>query len=238
MQKSREEAAATVSNVKREYALKEQVLENQIHQAARQEQIARDMVADYKSKVSEEAKRISEKARASAEKEYKAKRDAVYGFTMGSLLYGFFATILTACNSPRFIKDFSAFLDVMWQLVAGPVLMALGPCELAWMVKDMIPYTVLDVTAAVILVALVFTLITGLIYGLIGFIVYQAAIFYYEAFWDLISGIVALVSMGILVWFADAMTWINWNLILVWLLIHGAYVLIRMMVTNSKGSRF
>ena len=237
-QRSKEEAVAMVSIVKREYTAKEQELDSQIRQAARQERIARDMAASHKEKVAEEAQRISEKARASAEKEYKTKRDAVYGVTMGSLLYGFFATILTACNSSRFIKDLSAFLDVMWQLVAGPVQLAVEACETTWTVEDMISYPVLDVTAAVILVVLVFAVITGLIYGLIGFVIYHTAKFYHEEFWDLLSGIVALVSMGILVWFADTLTWITWNLILVWLLIHGAYVLIRMMMTSSKGSRY
>lgn len=146
--------------------------------------------------------------------------------------------ILTACNSSRFIKDLSAFLDVMWQLVAGPVQLAVEACETTWTVKDMISYPVLDVTVAVILVVLVFAVITGLIYGLIGFVIYHTAKFYHEEFWDLLSGIVVLVSMGILVWFADTLTWITWNLILVWLLIHGAYVLIRMMMTSSKGSRY
>ena len=196
------------------------------------------MAASHKEKVAQEARRISEKARASAEKKYKAKKDAVYGITMGSLLYGFFATILTACNSPRFIKDFSAFLDVMWQLVIGPVQIAVECCKTTWTVKDMIPYQVLDVIVAMFLVDLGFAVITGLIYGLIGFVIYHAAKFYHEEFWDFISVIVALVSMGILVWFADKLTWITWNLILVWLLIHGAYVLIRMMMTSSKGSRY
>ena len=248
-QKSREEAAAMVSTIKREYALKEQELDNRIRQAARQERIARDMAADYKNKVAEEAKRVTAQARvaaeqeysrkaAKAENEYREKRNAVYGVIMGSLLYGFFATTLTACNSPRFIKDFSVFLDVMWQLAAGPVLLAVEACEMTWTVKDMIPYPVLDVIVAVILVVLIFALITGLIYGLTGFIFYKAAKIYHEEFWDLTSGIVALVTMGILVWFADMLSWITWNLILVWLLIHGGYILIRMMVTNGKGNRY
>lgn len=207
------------------------------------------MEADYKNKVAEEAKRVTAKARAAAEQEYRGKaakaeneyrekRDAVYAVTMGSLLYGFFATILTACNSDRFVKDFSDFASFVWQMISGPVLLAIEACTATWKVKDMIPYQILNVIAAVILVVLVFALITGLIYGLIGFVVYETAKFYHQEFWDLISGIVALVSMGILVWFADTLSWITWNLVLVWLLIHGTYILVRMMVSGSKSSRY
>ena len=61
---------------------------------------------------------------------------------------------------------------------------------------------------------------------------------YHGEFWYLISGFVAFVCMGILVWFADMLTGITYNLFLVWMLIHRAYLLIRMMVTSSKGSRY
>lgn len=224
-----------ISTFKHEYETKEQELDSQIRQVSQREQIVRDMEASYKEKVAEEAYRISEKARAAAEEEYKVKRNAVYGVTMGSLLYGFFATILTACNSPRFIKDFMAFLDVLHQLISRLFMLAVEACTAVWKVKDMIPYQILNVIAAVTLVAVVFALIIGPITCLIGFLIYRTAKFYYQKFWDLISAVVALVSMGILVWFADEMTWITWNLIVVWMVIYGGYVLVRMMVWGGKS---
>ncbi len=241
-QRSREEAEATVSNVKREYAARTQELDQQIRQAAQQERAARDMESNYNDKVSEEAKRITEKSRAAAEQEYRTKaakveskyeaqRNAVYAVTMGSLLYGVFATLLTACNSDRFTADTAAFASGVWEMLTGPVWMALEACKAAWGVKDRIPYQGFDILAAGGLTMIVFLLITGLIYGLTGYVVYEAVKFYHAEFWDLVSGVVALVSMGILVWFADALSFVSWNLILVWLLIHGIYVLIRMKIS-------
>ena len=105
---------------------------------------------------------------------------------------------------------------------------------MVWIVKNMINIQILNVMIAVILMVLVFVLVNGLIYGLIGFIIHEAARFYHEEFWDLISGVIALISMSILVWFADALSWITWNLVLIWMLIHGGYIMIRMMISGSK----
>lgn len=243
--KSREEAEATVSSIKREYAARKQELDQRIQLAVQQEQAAREIENNYKDKVAEEAKRITEKARAAAEQEYEKKtanaenkykeqRNAVYAVTLGSLLYGAFATLLTACNSDRFMTDTAAFASGFWTMLTGPVLVALEACKAAWCVKDMVPYQGLDVLGAGALVVIVFLLITGLTYGLTGYVVYEAAKFYYAEFWDLISVVVALVSMGILVWFADTLSFVSWNLILIWLLIHGIYVLIRMKISADR----
>ena len=203
------------------------------------------MESNYKDKVSEEAKRITEKTRAAVEQEYqtkaakaenkcKEKCNAVYAVTLGSLLYGAFATLLTACNSDRFTEDTATFTSGVWKILTGLFWMALEACKAAWSVKDRIPYQGLDILAAGMLVIIVFLLITGLTYGLTGYVVYEAAKFYYAEFWDLISVVVALVSMGILVWFADTLSFVSWNLILIWLLIHGIYVLIRMKISADR----
>ena len=247
-QDAREEAAAMILTVKRDYTVRLRALDNQIQEAVQRENIARDMEVSYKEKVVEEAKRITEKARASAEQEYrlraaeaengyKIKRKAVYGITIGSLLYCLLATVLTACNSMRIRADFSAFVSFLWTFTTEPVWMATEACKTVWSVKEIIPVQVLNVAIAVILVILVFLLIVGLIYGSIGFTIYEAGVFYHVKFWDLISCAVALSSMGILVWFADALTWFPWNLVLVWMVIHGGYILIRMIVSSRQNSR-
>ena len=242
---SREEAEATVSSIKREYAARKQELDQRIQLAVQQEQAAREIENNYMDKVAEEAKRITEKARAAAEQEYqtkatkaenkcKEKCNAVYAVTLGGLLYGVFATLLTACNSERFTADTAAFASGLWEMLIGPVWVALEACKAAWGVKAMIPYQGLNILTAGALAMIVFLLITGLIYGLTGYVVYEAAKFYHAEFLDLVSAVVALVSMGILVWFADALSFVSWNLILVWLLIHGIYVLIRMKISADR----
>lgn len=217
-----------------------------MRQAARREQIAHDMEIHYRDKVAKEAGRMTETTRVAleeayrrrvmkAENRYREKRDAVYAITTGSLLYSFLATFLTACNSTRFKKDAAASASFIWDMLTGSVQVVLKACKTVWRVKEFIPYQVIGSTVAVILVSMVFALIIGLIYGATGWLLYEAVRFYRKEFLDLVSGVVALVSMGLLVWFGDQLLWISWNLILVWLLIHGSYILLRMLISGSSG---
>jgi len=248
-QKARDEAAAEVSAAKKECSKKEQELERQLDKTLQREKKAREVEMEYNVRIDAEAKRITEGIREAAERacrrkteevenEYEKKRNAIYGVTVGSLLYGFFATILTACNSVRIEKDASAFVTILWRLISGPVPLAIEACKTIWKVRDMIPYQILGVLTAALLVILAFVLITGLIYGIVGFVVFETVRFYHTEFWDLASAVVALESLGILVWSADRLTWLTWNLVLVWLLIHSAYILIRMMISASKNSQY
>jgi uncharacterized protein YneF (UPF0154 family) len=91
------------------------------------------------------------------------------------------------------------------------------------------------VIIAGLLATIVFILITSILYGLIAYGLFIVGKFYREEFFDLPSLIVALVSMAMLVWFADDLSFITWNLILIWFLIHSIYLLIRMMTTTSNS---
>ncbi len=59
--------------------------------------------------------------------------------------------------------------------------------------------------------------------GGIGLLVYL----YITRIGDLLSASVALGSFAIIMWFADNMTAITWNLILIWILIRCVYVVTR-----------
>jgi len=46
---------------------------------------------------------------------------------------------------------------------------------------------------------------------------------------------VALLSLAVLVWFADYLSFITWNLIVVFIIIHAVYVFFRMLLTSSNS---
>ncbi|RHV36750.1 hypothetical protein DXB59_07630 [Ruminococcus sp. OM05-10BH] len=229
-----------ILSAKRTYYEKEEKLHTQLLRASQREKEAYEIEHNYNNIIAEETRRITAQAYASVEKKYKAKNRFIYLVTIGSLLYCFLATTLTACNSPRFVKDISAFASVLCLLISQPVDIALEVCEAIFFLKDTIPipYQILNMIIAVVLVIIIFVLITGLLYGFAGFLIYKAAKFYHDEFWDLPSGVIALISMSILVWFSDRLVWISWNFILVWFLIHGVYLLIRMMISSSKNSDY
>lgn len=50
---------------------------------------------------------------------------------------------------------------------------------------------------------------------------------------DILSASHEDISLIVLTWFADKLEFLEWNLIIVWMLIHGLYLLIRMYLTQS-----
>lgn len=163
------------------------------------------------------------------------KTAAVYSLTCGALVYSFLATMLTACNSKRCISDITQFAVFLFKLLVTPMKFAFELGEAAWTVKDMIPYSDLDVIAAVLLIGILFLSVIYLAYGLSGYCIYRFCKFYYKEFTDIISGVFALVSMALLVWFADALKIITWNILAVWLILHGFYLIIRMYFTTNSS---
>jgi VIT1/CCC1 family predicted Fe2+/Mn2+ transporter len=245
-QNAKQEATAMIGAVRQEYAKKERILTSQLRVAKQRETESSDLISNYQSKIKEEAARQTatfksrlqkeyDKRASSAEASYQSKTTAIYSLTLGALLYGFLATLLTACLSERFAKDFLTFLSAIGSAVSEIFTLAVEASAYTWTINEKIPYQFLNVIIAGLLATIVFILITSILYGLIAYGLFIVGKFYREEFFDLPSLIVALVSMAMLVWFADDLSFITWNLILIWFLIHGIYLLIRMMTTTSNS---
>jgi Fe2+ transport system protein B len=239
-------AEARVGAVREEYAKKERILASQLKETRQRESEASDLANNYQAKIKEEAARQTatfknrlqkeyDKRASSAEASYQSKTKATYSLTLGALLYGFFATLLTACLSERFSDDFISFFSTIGEVVAGIFRLAVDGFTHTWALNEKIPYQYVDVIVAGLLAVIVFILIAGIFYGLIVYCLFTFGKFYREEFFDLPSLIVALVSMALLVWFGDYLSFITWNLILIWFLIHGIYLLIRMLTTTSNS---
>lgn len=256
-QNTREEASATVSAVKRQYQQKQAELQSSIDAANEREQQAQRQIDEEsarinalaESKVSGTKASLKRKYEDNAakqkdahdrrmqklESEYKGKTDRLYAMTFGGILYGFFVTILTAVNSPRFSDDIIAvcnfiggFFSVLWENAS--VL-----ASAAWSLHEKIPYAVIDVIVPGLLAILGFLAIFLGVLALVGFGLYKVGKFYADFFADSISVLVALVSLALLVWFADYLTFITWNLIVIFIIIHAVYVFFRMLLTSSNS---
>lgn len=256
-QNTREEASATVSAVKRQYHQKQAELQSSIDAANEREQQAQRQIDEEsarinalaESKVSGTKASLKRKYEDNAakqkdahdrrmqklESEYKGKTERLYAMTFGGILYGFFVTILTAVNSPRFSDDIIAvckfiggFFSVLWENAS--VL-----ASSAWSLHEKIPYAVIDVIVPGLLAILGFLAIFLGVLALVGFGLYKVGKFYADFFADSISVLVVLVSLALLVWFADYLTFITWNLIVIFIIIHVIYVFIRMLLTSSNS---
>lgn len=256
-QNARNEASATVSAVKKEYQQKQAELQSSIdaanarerqakkqldEESARIDALAEAKVSGTKSslkrKYEENAKKqkdTHERRMKKLESEYKSKTDRLYGLTFGGILYSFLATVFTAINSPRFSEDIFAvckfigdFFSVLWEnasVLASAV----------WSLNEKIPYAVIDFIVPGLLAILGFLAIFLGVLALVGFGLYKVGKFYADFFADSLSVLVALLSLAILVWFADYLSFITWNLIVVFIIIHAVYVFIRMLLTSSNS---
>ena len=61
---------------------------------------------------------------------------------------------------------------------------------------------------------------------------YKFGAFYAEFFADSWSVLVTLITLILIVWFADYLTFIPWNLIVVLIITHAVYIIIRMILTS------
>jgi len=246
-QNARDEAAAIISAVKKEYETKQYELASQLRLAEIREADAMELKKNYEVKISAEAKRLTS-ARltklqleyalksADAENKVRGKIAAVHGLTTGALIYGIFATVLTAVKSPRCSADTLAFLQIIWLFLSSVFNMAVSAASATWALNEHIPYRIVAVLVAGALAGIVFALITAAIYGMVIYIVYRICKFYKKHFWDIPSLVETLISMGILVWFADYLSGIKWNLVAVWLIIHLLYMIIRSFAAPPKRS--
>ena len=128
--------------------------------------------------------------------------------------------------------------QIIWLFLSSVFNLAVTAASATWTLNEHIPYRIVAVIVAGALTAIVFALIAGAIYGTTIYIAYRICKFYKKYFWDLPSLVEALISMGILVWFADKLSGIKWNLVAVWLLIHLLYMIVRSVFAPPKKSYY
>ena len=255
-QAAREEADARVLAVKTEYQQKEDELQSRINAANAQERQAKAQFEEEAAlieklaerKVANKNRQIEQKyeeereTREKAHKyrveklvnKYRGKEFRLYSLTIGGLLYGFLATIFTAVNSPRLSGDIIAAGKFIWDYIIMLWETATAIFSLAWSLNEIIPVSILNVVVPGILAVLGFLVLFVGELAVTGFLIYLICGLYGTFIADRLSAAVALVSLAILVWFADSLTIISWNLLVVFLVSHAVYVLLRILFKRTK----
>ena len=88
-----------------------------------------------------------------------------------------------------------------------------------------------------LLAAIGFVVFIGVITYLTGYIIYTGVKSYAEQFGDWLSAFVILVPLVILIMFADDLTFISWNLVLIYLIIQGIYLVLFCAYTSAKRNK-
>ena len=232
------EAEATVSSVKREYEAKGRELDRRIGEAAKQsaslkserQSISEDIEQRATAKYLDQKKELDRK--------FKAQTASYDSFLLGLLLYGVLTTVFTAVRSEAFVSDFKTFFMVIWQFIVNAFQLLLKGGQWASQLGDKIPQ---PVVATIVHYLLLIVFVGGIAIG-VGFLIFLGASkvfeFYTEDYADTMSLAVFLISLAVSVYFAEPIrAVIPINLLLLLILVHIVYVLIRWYVKGCMRSR-
>lgn len=233
-----QEAEATVSSVKREYEAKGRELDRRIGEAAKQsaslkserQSISQDVEQRATAKYLDQKKELDRK--------FKAQTASYDSFLLGLLLYGVLTTVFTAVRSEAFVSDFKAFFVAIWQFIVNAFQLLLKGGQWASQLGDKIPQ---PVVATIVHYLLLIVFVGGIAIG-VGFLIFLGASkvfeFYTEDYADTMSLAVFLISLAVSVYFAEPIrAVIPINLLLLLILVHIVYVLIRWYVKGCMRSR-
>ena len=248
-QNARQEAKATVSAVKEQYASKQAELERKIASAEYRERQASTLEANLSHQADTRAQKLAENKLKALQGEYEAKKrslDSEYktltvgyeGFLLGCLLYGVLVTLFTAVRSEAFISDFKTFFITIWQFIVWLVKSLVSLGEWASQLGDMIPQPIvafivhwlLWILACIGLgIGIVILLLTGFFKWLEWFKENQA---------DLVALSVFLVSLALIIFFAEVFkAFLPVNLLLLLLLVQIVTMGIRAYIQACKRNR-
>lgn len=239
-QNARREATAMIEGVKREYAEKERELEHTQYEADSARSEAEALKKRQNELIRDEAKKMYHSKEKSLKSAYKAKETALEGAFFGSLAYGVLVTVLTAIRSKAFLSDFEGFFVAIWGFITAFGDFALKTANWASQLGDMIPQPIVAVIVHWLLLILVLLLLCG---GL-GVLVCIGGVKLFTGYTEKLefaddwSLLVFLVSLALSIFFADEIrAVVSINLLLLNILVHALYVLIRWYVKGCRESR-
>ena len=172
------------------------------------------------------------------DRKFKAQTASYDSFLLGLLLYGVLTTVFTAVRSEAFVSDFKTFFMVIWQFIVNAFQLLLKGGQWASQLGDKIPQ---PVVATIVHYLLLIVFVGGIAIG-VGFLIFLGASkvfeFYTEDYADTMSLAVFLISLAVSVYFAELIrAVIPINLLLLLILVHIVYVLIRWYVKGCMRSR-
>ena len=248
-QNARQEAMTEVSAVKEECAKRERIAESKAQEADRLKSHLKAVEADLSGQIDKKAQNLVESKlnalhgvyeakQRSLDRKFKAKTASYDSCMLGLLLYGVLTTVFTAVRSEAFVSDFKTFFMVIWQFIVNAFQLLLKGGQWASQLGDKIPQ---PVVATIVHYLLLIVFVGGIAIG-VGFLIFLGASkvfeFYTEDYADTMSLAVFLISLAVLVYFAELIrAVIPINLLLLLILVHIVYVLIRWYVKGCMRSK-
>ena len=192
---------------------------------------------DCCKKIAAEKNRLKQKYNEKShelEENYSLKTALSYTITVISVLINALFFLFWGIKSERFSSDTKDALSLIGGLLSKVWDGAVYLASAAWSINEDHPYHVINIIIPGLLAAIGFVVFIGVITYLTGYIIYTGVKSYAEQFGDWLSAFVILVPLVILIMFADDLTFISWNLVLIYLIIQGIYLVLRLYFGEKK----
>jgi hypothetical protein len=163
-----------------------------------------------------------------SERLFRAKFRNLISIIASSFILYAVVIVFKICGLKRPVSDLRDFLHGTWYFICSVWKWGMWGYDHAWSLHEIIPYKLVNVIIPGMLAIIAFVVIAVGIYTVIGYIIYIVGLFYYKEFFDVYSLDVLVISIFLLTWFADNMTFIKLNLVVVFFMIQGIYLLTRM----------
>ena len=228
---------------------RERIAESKAQEADRLKSHLKAVEADLSGQIDKKAQNLVESKlnalhgvyeakQRSLDRKFKAKTASYDSCMLGLLLYGVLTTVFTAVRSEAFVSDFKTFFKVVW----GFLLTCFGWLEnganFMAQIGDKIPQ---EIVATIVHWLLWFIVLFGVGIGAVVLLLIGIAKlvkWYAEEYADNTSLGFALVSLALSIFFAEEIrAFLPINLLLLLILVHIVYVLIRWYVKGRKRAR-
>ena len=164
---------------------------------------------------------------ASIKDEYEQKKNAIYAVTLAAIIYGFVETLLKLLSSGRMRNDIAVIVKNIYTFFREVVEANSGIISDAWSLtkhQDNRAGWIILVVLIIVLVLAIQLAIAAAVSGAVIVFIFWA---YSDGKFDFPMVITMLVSMILIVWVADRLTFVGWNLVVVWILFQVSMIMAR-----------
>ena len=169
---------------------------------------------------------------ASIKDEYEKKKSAIYDVTIAAIIYGFVVTLLKLLSSVRMRNDIAVIFKNIYTFFREVVEANSDIISDAWSLTNHQDNRAAWIMLAVFLVILVLAIQLAIAAAVSGAVLVFIFWAYNDGKFDFPMVITMLVSMILIVWVADKLTFMSLNMVIIWLSMQFIVIIIRKLVES------
>lgn len=164
--------------------------------------------------------------------EYEQKKNAIYAVTLAAIIYGFVVTLLKILSSGRMRNDITVIFKHIYTFFREVVEANSDIISDAWSLTNHQDNRAGWIMLAVFLVILVLAIQLAIAAAVSGAVLVFIFWAYNDGKFDFPMVITMLVSMILIVWVADKLTFMSLNMVILWMSMQFVVIVIRKLVES------